>query len=323
MEDRGLLSMSKELFATLALAKQAYEELVGLIPIVEIARHEFGTGARRERVQELLKKLDGYIYSVDQALTWQVEESGDTPIVTLPAAHRKFYKETLEPVSRMLREAHWEMTGIGALARAAENRELVLDETFLLNAISWGLERWHDMLGDEERDDWLGRGFNIEGAFELVGMPWFRPDEWRENLNLLRPVLLDKPSGEIRDHVRYRLTEIYRAFTFGLWMAAIVLCRSLIEFSIKENSPRLGIETTQIASNGNREEKSLRMLGDEVAVRLSSLKAPIETVRETGNRIVHPKKRDVIAFPTVLRAEVLDCIRASRLIVEELYCKAY
>jgi len=45
-------------------------------------------------------------------------------------------------------------------------------------------------------------------------------------------------------------------------------------------------------------------------------------VREAGNRILHPKKRDVISHPKVMRSEALDCIRAARLIVESVFSEA-
>ena len=189
----------------------------------------------------------------------------------------------------------------------------------MLNAMSWALERWNDMLEEDESLDWHDRGFNINGAKELVGMPWFQPDDWSQNLKLLHPILVDRPQQVMRDHVRYRLTEIYRAFAYGLWMAAVALSRSLVEYSLKANATRLGISTTFVGLGGRPEDKSLKQLGEEVAAVLPALGAPIETVRDTGNRILHPKKHDVIAHPKVMRSEALDCIRAPRVIVETLY----
>ena len=70
---------------------------------------------------------------------------------------------------------------------------------------------------------------------------------------------------------------------------------------------------------GRPEDKSLKQLGEDIAAQVQGLAAPIETVRETGNRILHPKKHDVIAHPKVMRAEALECVLAARLIVETLY----
>src|SRR6266568_3541238 len=135
----------------------------------------------------------------------------------------------------------------------------------ILNAISWGLERWNDTLDEDESFEWYERGFNIDGAQDLVGMPWFQPDEWAQNLKFLQPVLVDRSPQVMRDHVRYRLTEIYRAFSYGLWMATVALSRSLVEFSLKANAKRLGISITYPGAGGRPEDKSLKQLGEEVA----------------------------------------------------------
>jgi hypothetical protein len=51
-------------------------------------------------------------------------------------------------------------------------------------------------------------------------------------------------------------------------------------------------------------------------VGVTSRKGLLRTLRR---QILHPKKRDVIAHPKVMRAEALECIRAARIIVETLY----
>jgi hypothetical protein len=78
----------------------------------------------------------------------------------------------------------------------------------------------------------------------------------------------------MRDHVHYRITEIYRAFAFDLWMAAIALSRSLVEFSLKANAPRLGFSTTYQGAGGETEEKSLWQLSKEVAAVIPALATP-------------------------------------------------
>lgn len=220
----------------------------------------------------------------------------------------------------MLRRAYFQISDLGILADLVDYPS-PSDEprTGKLSAISWGLERWYDMLDENELYDRLDRGFDIEGAQEVVTMPWFRPDEWSQNLGLLQPVLVDRPTTVMRDHVRYRLLEIYRAFSFGLWMSAIALSRSLVEFSLRSNAPRFGVNVTFDTQDGRQEDKSLKRLGEEMAERLPALAKAVEVVRETGNRVLHPKKHYVIAHPKVMRSEALECIHAARAVVEAAY----
>jgi hypothetical protein len=256
-------------------------------------------------------------------LATQVSDSPEAPVLNVPTPHRDFYNNIVIPHGKTLQRAHLEFEGLGFAA------DLFLDDTpadqaprpVILSAISWGLERWNTMLEEGETLEWLERGFNIDAAEEVVALPWFRPDDWLQNMKQLEPVLVNRQSRELRDHVRYRLTEIYRAFTFGLWMAAIALSRSLVEFSLKANAPRFGISTTFVTVPGKQEDKSLKQLADEIAVALPTLAEPLETVREAGNRMLHPKKHDVIAIAKVMRAEALKCIRAAKRVVEELHAK--
>jgi hypothetical protein len=311
--------MTDQLNITCALAKQTYEELVRMAPLAELERCDFGSGPKHERIAELLKKLNSSINSIQRTLSEHVADSSEAPILSVAPAHRAFYNEVIVPHGKALQRAYFEIDGLGMLIGLLDDPTEEKPKPLMLNAISWGLERWNDMLDEDESFEWYERGFNIEGALELVGMPWFQPDEWSQNLKLLQPILVDRPPQVMRDHVRYRLTEIYRAFAYGLWMAAIALSRSLVEFSLKANAARLDISVTYIGAGGRPEDKSLKQLGEEVARKLPALAASIEAVRETGNRILHPKKHDVIAHPKVMRAEALDCIRAARLIVETLY----
>lgn len=208
--------MTDHLNITLALAKQAYEELARLAPLPELERCEFGSGPNRERIAELLKQLNANINSIQRILSDQVTDSSEAPILSVPSAHRAFYNDILLPHGKSLQRGYFEIAGLGMLRGLLTDPLDEKPKPLMLNAISWGLERWNDMLDEDESFEWYERGFNFEGAQELVDMPWFQPDEWSQNLKLLQPVLVDRPSQVMRDHVRYRLTEMYRAFAYGL-----------------------------------------------------------------------------------------------------------
>ena len=82
----------------------------------------------------------------------------------------------------------------------------------------------------------------------------------------------------------------------------------------------MGAEFFVILTNdGRTEDKSLRDLQQAVASLLPELSAPLEAVRFTGNRILHPSKHDVVSHPVVLRSEALSCVLATKEVVETLY----
>ena len=312
--------MPDDLNPAIALATQSLDELLKHISLEDLARLHFGPEPKRARIAELLKKLNSHVNTIKRALSAAVSDGTGPPILTLPSAHRNYWNERLAPNATTLQRAYFEISGLGVLAELLDYPSAHdKPRTTMLRAVSWGLERWCDMLDEDELFEWLDRGFDIEGAQEISAMPWFAPDEWSQNQRMLEPVLVDRPTTVMRDHVRYRLLEIYRAFTFGLWMSAIALSRSLVEFSLRTNAPRFNVSITRDGQNGRPEEKSLKRLGEDIAVHVPEVARPVEIVRETGNRILHPKKHDVIAHPKVMRSEALGCIRAARQVVEAVY----
>jgi len=236
------MTMAAELNGSIAVAKQAYDELMGLTTMHDLGAQRFGTGPKRDRVESLLETLNTHVGAIQLALSQQVAESGEAPIISIPVSHRAFYNDVVRPHGTSLQKAFIHICGLGMLAGIFDDRDGGKTRAARLDAMRVGLQRWMDGLGDDELFDLSDRGLNLEGALEILDMPWFEPDQWARNFAQLQPVLLDRRPEVMNEHVRHRLMEIYRAFAFGLWMSAIALSRSLVEFSIKQNAGRLGIE---------------------------------------------------------------------------------
>ncbi|WP_372824993.1 hypothetical protein [Polaromonas sp.] len=317
-------TMSDQLNVTLALAKQAFDELLALTTFDELDHFQFATGPKLDRIVELLNKLNRQINDVDRTLSELVSDLADPPLLSVPPAHRNNYYEIVVEHGPAIQRAHLKAAGLGEFLDILETTDDANPKPYRLQALAFALERWRDSRDNEEGEfewmhEWYERGFNIDGAIQVVQTPWFQPDRWAQNLRLLRPVLIDRRTDSLRDLARHRLTEVYRAFTFGLWLAAIALSRSLVEYAMKANASRLGIELVSVTTEGRREDKSLWDLQQEVSVVLPSLSSSMETVRFTGNRILHPSKHDVMSHPVVLRSEALSCVLATKQIVEALY----
>lgn len=310
-----------ELSRYLALAKQQFEELVNLTSIDSLARGKYGTGTKRQRIKELLGKLVTLLASIDEVFSSHLGKADDSPIMQLSSGLKEFYTEVLEPNSNKLREIYWDITGLAELKALLEGLNPSRAKRPIANAVSWALERWLTMLEEGELEEWLERGFELEAALDLVNKGFFAPDFWLENSRLLRPVLVDRPLNIVPSHVQYRLREIYRAFTYGLWMSAIALSRSVAEYAIINNAPRLGFDPTY-ERKGKKQFKPFQLLIGEVAETRPELRIPLETLRNTGNRILHPKKKrnvEIISMPKVMRDEALECVTRTRFVVESLY----
>jgi len=311
-----------ELNRDLAIAKQHFEELVSLTAIDSLARCEFGSGSKRQRTCELLGNLVTLLAAIEKAFSSHLDETDNAPIMHLSSGLKAFYTKELEPNSNTLRNAYWHITGLAELKTLLEGLNPIGERTPIANAVSWGLERWLMMLEEGELEEWVDRGFELEAAFDFVNKGFFAPDSWLENFRLLqRPVLVDRPLNTVPSHVKYRLREIYRAFTYGLWMSAIALSRSVAEYAIINNSSRLNLEPTY-ERKGKKVFKSFGHLISELETIRPELVTALEVIQDTGNRILHPKKKsgaEIISMPKVMRDEALDCVTQTRFVVERLY----
>lgn len=313
--------MAHELSRQIALAKQHFEDLSKVTSIEALTRQDYASGAKRQRLEELLRKLNSLLTAIERSLSTQLDGEDETPLVELTSGLRDFYTKTLEPNASKIRDAYWDISGLTELNDLLKGIEIPKNRSPIAEAVAWAVERWVSGLDEGELEEWLDRGFDLDGATEILNKRFFAPDRWLDNLRLLRPVLIDQPRAKIPTHVQYRLREIYRAFTFGLWMSAIALSRSVTEYAIINNASRLRIDATR-ERKGKLEFKPFGLLIAEIVSARPELRVSLEIVKETGDRILHPKKKrdvDIISIPKVMREEALACITQSRIVIESLY----
>ena len=304
--------MSSRLNEAIAVSRQYFDELTNLAPLSEIENGNLSEGAKRKKIEWLLERLDGKISEIQGALlSIKVKADDVAPLLTLPAPHAKFLREQLLPHSKLLQTAYLKASGSEILLSLLEDIDTESSRP-VWSAIRFTAEYAGLMLEGEDERRW-----EVEIVEDVLDEPWFHPDRWRNNFRPLRPILIGHSESSIPPSIRFRLTEVYRAFTFGTWMAAIALGRATVEFALISRAPHFGFLPV-------RRNKYL-MLNDLInraIPKLPSLKASLITIEEAGNRVLHPKKdQNIIPSPKILRPEALACVRATTHVVEELYAE--
>lgn len=301
--------VSTRLNESIAVAQQYFDELADRLG--EIEKGNLGEGAKRKRLEWLLERLDRKIVEIHRALSAKVSADDESPFLGMPASHAKFLREKLLPHAKLLQTAHLKASGSEMFLELLEDIDTEGSRP-VWNAIRFTADYTRQMLDDEDERQWEVR--IVEDALD---QSWFRPDRWQNNLRALRPVLVGRDESSIPPSVRFRLTEVYRAFTFGAWMATIALGRATVEFGLIHRASHLGFSAT-------RKNKYL-MLNDLISQaipKVPTLKACLIAIKEAGNRVLHPRKdQNVIPSPKILRSEALECVRATTQVIEVLYAE--
>ena len=300
--------------AVVALSKQKFEELISICTLDALVEGDRGKHGQTERLEVLLTELHALVVRVRTELAAAVRRQ-EAPFFALSPAHGEFLTNTLLPNANKIEKAHFHGSLLAELFDDETDADTITPSRTIKNAI-WFTAEYTNMMIDQEDD----RRIHVDIAFDIVDEPWFQPDVWSANLRSLRPVIVGVEAAKIPARIGARLAEVHRSFTFGAWMATIALCRSVAEFALIDRAPNFGYKCTSTNRDGTEQYLPLDRLISEASVTIPEINSDLELLRESGNRILHPKKkRNVIPLPRILRSEALTCIQAVTHVVEILY----
>jgi hypothetical protein len=143
------------------------------------------------------------------------------------------------------------------------------------------------------------------------------------NRDELHPVSGENTEQRLPSNIRIRISELYRSFILGNFLAALALSRAILEYALRENCPRLDIDAyRRIGRTSSKRARRLGELVQEVSEKLPVLKLSMETVVEAGNRALHPEKKDkLVLAPDQQHDLALKSVNAIRDVIEKLYLR--
>lgn len=314
----------------LTVVKQAYEKLAALAPIEEFSFNALDK-PKALVAENWLRTIYVHAEIIDKIIQRLVVDD-ELPLQEVATSISRFYENEYIPNKEKLRDLYFESflsdldledfgIELPSVCEGSVNRPNTADEeeigSELLFMFESAIDNWEFTMELNAEDDSYIE--DIENAREILRAGYFTPDHWVANTRLLKPILSSYPSNKMPSHAKFRLKEIYRSFVLGNWIAVISLCRSLLEYTLIYRAPNLGYDAFY-DRRGVRTTKNLIDLVEEASEKKPSLKNDMEMVREYGNRVLHPKKRDkIILFPHIMRKSALESIEAIRKAVLEIY----
>lgn len=298
--------------AIVAVTKQKFNELVSIRPLDSFVEGDRGKQGQTERSEVLLGELHALAQRVRSELAAAIRRE-EASLIALSPSHGEFLTSTLLPNINKIAKAYFHGS---LLAELFDDESDFLEASKTIKNAIWFTAEYTNIVMEEDDE----RRIDIDITFDILDQPWFQPDLWSANLGSLRPVIVGVEAKKIPVRIRTRMEEVHRAFTFGAWMATIALCRSVSEFSLIDRASNFGYKCTSLNRDGVEQYLSLDKLIAEASSLLPEANTDLELLRESGNRILHPKKkRNVIPLPKVLRSEALACVQAITRVVEILY----
>jgi len=226
----------------------------------------------------------------------------------------KFYRESLVPNEKRFKRLLAELLDLPDVDLDQKEFQPEAESNPVWNILVSGLDFW------EMDDSGTFSQEAIKDTDRLLYSSFFRPDEWLRNTNLLEPVLGKAAENKIPGNIRIRLKELYRSFILGNYLAAIALARAILEYSLVDRAKIIGIDAFSDDPRYPNRIRRLRTLVDDVSECIPELQVDMEAVLEAGNRTLHQRKKDKLAFlPGALHGLAYDSAMAVRRVIEKLY----
>jgi len=175
------------------------------------------------------------------------------------------------------------------------------------------IESWPGM--EESFDPDIARKVLNSGLIE------FDPDAWLDRSRALRPVLTNNQHQQpLPGHVRIRIRELFRSYTFGNWLAVMALARATLEYALRHNARKFRIELQWPVTRGPGRKKRLEELINDYADHFPKLRDDMDRVRDLGNKHLHPEAKDIgIRILERRERDAREVIQLLVPIIEEVY----
>ena len=157
---------------------------------------------------------------------------------------------------------------------------------------------------------------HADDVWDLLGSMWFDPDMWEFNRRQVSPVIANF-GQEIPKKLRSRISEAYRAYVFGNWLAVMALARSTLEYILIDKADAHGIGTRDEVNP--KFTKKLSKLMKEYDSRYANLDTPMRYIVNSGDSVMHPgADQRILEFPKNEKC-ARKCIEHLRSCIEVLY----
>jgi len=309
----------------LATLKQLFQKLTGMLPRTDWGQISTLDDNKRKQVGVLAFVISNRIEAIG-ALLAEIHWAG-TPFVT-PTSQVTYFENEIQPYKDAIDELCLEALGLIGNDREVTNDE-ELDGTKQkdprysrdsIDDIDSLIASGVDFLKDTE---FVESGPLVDDATyqrtrTLVNSKFFQADKWYQNLECMRPIVVNEKV--VPKLVKPRIREVQEAFIVGHYLSVLILCRAVLEYVLFDRAAQYGIESLSYKD----EPRRLSELVSEYSERVPTIEIEMWLIKRLADSAVHMRpgpKKGIVAYPEVTRANALRSWEALKTILETVYRK--
>lgn len=291
-------------------SRQLYERLTGITP--NLSRDEIDQLSKSERVayEAIYTQLMQALEMIDDILK---ESSLNEGLGNISKEAYKYYRSEIAQKRKILDEIIITLLNLYDLDFDCSPNDQIDNSNPIWNILVSGFDYWSDDEDTYTSDE-------LKKTERLLFSPFFVPDSWMENLELVLPIMGDSAKTRIPGDIRELLKENYRSFIHGNYLASIALSGSVLEYVLVERAPSFEINQYSNHEKFPNRYKKLGELIYEYSEKCPEINITLSTIAESRNRTIHPKhKQKLFLQQKALQKISLDSLTALREVVERLY----
>lgn len=302
----------------LALLRQSFAGMLTLCPPGRFSEWK-PTEVQRSAYVRLLETVLFQADSLRDCYKRDVLEGGAITREVAPEA-LVFLRSEVEPLIPLMESIYRELDAGGAQFYEIVKGILTPSgaDQRIKRTFEVGIQQVQQIIDDNPGQDfWFlpGQCWDVIES-PLIG---FEPDKWLDRIGALNPVRVAKADW-LNQHLRRRMIELFRVYTYGCPFSVVALARSILEYALHENIKGFGISPVWELGGGRTSEKSLVQLAEDVGGRLPEIAPLMDLIRVAGNDYLHPRShRESKAHLFNVESRAREVVEALISVLEVLY----
>lgn len=315
------MTFQQDIVGLIEKLQNNYDALEKIVPYSKLSLNYVRTNLENVELIRLIQEIDQNTSKLETTLSSAAISTSNT-IPGISDDLYRFYYDVIKPrklnlVTYYIGTLDVDPHELLEILKSPKSVSTPIKDIFQTGIDFWEEDAFHKIIPDDANADDVYEGEKeLEQATSMISAPYFEPDRWVANSRDLKPIMLTSWIKGMPLPIKKRLNKLYLCYMFGNYMAAISLCRAILEYAVIDTLKNLGIEVRD-----SKKDKILEFwkLIERLAKKLEINHQELDFIRNSGNAIMHPERSDKISEFRVRKDHSWKCIHNLITALEVMY----